>query len=64
MSRGKVYERPTPSIKYVDGVLRQEWRIQWRDHDTMGAANPETFEWRDVQTETFARPHRTTGETT
>ena len=55
MSRVKVYERPTPSIKYVDGVLRQEWRIQWRDEDTMGAANPETFEWRDVPNETTER---------
>jgi hypothetical protein len=48
MTRKRVYERPTPRLVWVDGVLRQEWRIQWRDEDTMGAANPETFEWRDV----------------
>lgn len=48
--RVKVYERPTPEMRYMNGTLQQSWRIQWRDPDTMGAANPESFEWRDVPT--------------
>lgn len=48
MSRVRVYERPTPELRWMAGVLQQSWRIQWRDGDTKGAANPETFEWRDV----------------
>jgi len=47
----KVYERPTPQIKFVDGVLMQNWMIQWRDENTMGAANPQTYEWRPVVSE-------------
>jgi hypothetical protein len=48
MARVKVYERPTPEIKYVDGTLMQNWMIQWRDDETRGAANPQTYEWRRV----------------
>jgi hypothetical protein len=48
MARVKVYERATPDIKWVGNVLIQCWRIQWRDDETRGAANPETFEWREV----------------
>lgn len=48
--RVKVFERPTPELRYMNGVLQQSWRLQWRDDETRGAANPETFEWRDVPT--------------
>jgi len=51
MARVKVYERPTPEIKFVDGALMQNWMIQWRDADTRGAANPQTYEWRPVISE-------------
>jgi len=51
MSRVKVYERRTPEIKFVDGVLMQKWMIQWRDDNTRGAANPQTYEWRAVVSE-------------
>lgn len=51
MARVKVYERPTPEIKFVDGALMQNWMIQWRDDETRGAANPQTYEWRAVVSE-------------
>lgn len=48
MARVRVYDRPTPALRFFDGALQQEWMIQWRDDDTRGAANPQTTEWRDV----------------
>jgi hypothetical protein len=51
MARRKVFEQPTPKLRFLKDTLQQCWRIQWRDEDTMGAANPETFEWRDVPRE-------------
>jgi hypothetical protein len=50
MARVRVYEEPTAHVKFFDGTLHQKWKIQWRDDDTDGAANPVTYEWRIVQT--------------
>lgn len=52
MTRQKAYEEPTVNLRWLKDTLQQRWRIQWRDHDTTGAANPVTFEWRDVPRET------------
>lgn len=48
MARVRVFERPTPELRWLNGELQQSWMIQWRDDETRGAANPQTFEWRDV----------------
>jgi len=47
----KVYEQPTAKLRWLKDTLQQCWRIQWRDENTDGAANPETYEWRDVPRE-------------
>lgn len=50
MALTKLGEYPTPEIRFVAGVLRQAFLIQWSD-DTLppGMFPPQTKEWRDVE---------------
>jgi hypothetical protein len=56
--RIKVYEKPTPELRWRNGILQQNWMLQWRDDETRGAANPQTFEWRDVPIDIGHEEHR------